>query len=266
MLRSNTDLPLPQRGGTTSFLVVGEGRLCCTHFLFGICFLHARYLEYFMAIELNAELRADQGKGASRRLRHTDKLPAIIYGAGKDAVNLMLTQRDVRAVMKNQVFYSSIVHLKVAGKTEQVVLRDIQHHPYKVDIMHMDFQRVDANKKLHIHVPLHFINEDKSPGVKLEGGIVSHVVIEIEVECLPKDIPEFIEVDVSGLHTNHAIHLSELKMPAGVEIRALRHGADHDSAVVSIHPPKQVVEEAPAAVAEAEAAPAAAAAAPADKK
>ena len=216
-----------------------------------------------MAIELNAELRADQGKGASRRLRHTDKMPAIIYGAGKDAVNLMLTQRDVRAVMKNQVFYSSIVHLKFDGKSEQVVLRDIQRHPYKLDIMHMDFQRVDVNKKLHMHVPLHFINEDISPGVKLEGGIVSHVVIEVEVECLPKDIPEFIEVDVSGLHTNHAIHLSQLILPAGVEIRALRYGADHDSAVVSIHPPKQVVEEVPA---EAAAAPAAAAPAPADKK
>ena len=216
-----------------------------------------------MAIELNAELRADQGKGASRRLRHTDKMPAIIYGAGKDAVNLMLTQRDVRAAMKNKALYSSIVHLKFDGKSEQVVLRDLQRHPYKLDIMHMDFLRVDANKKLHMHVPLRFINEDISPGVKLEGGIVSHVVIEIEVECLPKNIPEFIEVDVSGLHSNHAIHLSELILPAGVEIRALRHGADHDSAVVSIHPPKQVVEE---VVAEAVVAPVAAAPAPADKK
>ena len=216
-----------------------------------------------MAIELNAELRADQGKGASRRLRHTDKLPAIVYGAGKDAVNLMLTQREVRAVMKNQVFYSSIVQLKFDGKNEQVILRDIQHHPYKLDILHMDFQRVDANKKLHMHVPLHFINEEKSPGVKLEGGIVSHVVIEVEVECLPKDIPEYIEVDVSALHLNHAIHLSEIKLPAGVEIRALKHGVDHDSAVVSIHAPKQIVEEVPVVAVAAEAAPAAA---PADKK
>ena len=217
-----------------------------------------------MAIELNAELRADQGKGASRRLRHTDKLPAIVYGAGKDAVNLMLTQREVRAVMKNQVFYSSIVQLKFDGKNEQVILRDIQHHPYKLDILHMDFQRVDANKKLHMHVPLHFINEEKSPGVKLEGGIVSHVVIEVEVECLPKDIPEYIEVDVSALHLNHAIHLSGIKLPAGVEIRALKHGVDHDSAVVSIHAPKQIVEEVPVVAVAAEAAPAAAA--PADKK
>lgn len=213
-----------------------------------------------MTIELNAELRADQGKGASRRLRHTDKLPAIVYGSGIDAVNLTLTQREVRANLKNEAFYSSILNLKYNGKSEQVILRDIQHHPYKVDIMHMDFQRVDATKPLHMHVPLHFINEDKSPGVKTEGGIVSHVMIEVEIECLPKDIPEFIEVDVSGLHTNHAIHLSELKLPAGVEIRALKHGVDHDTAVVSIHPPKQaVVEEAPAA---AEAAPAA----PAEKK
>lgn len=214
-----------------------------------------------MTIELNAELRADQGKGASRRLRHTDKLPAIVYGAGKDAVNLMVTQRDIRAHLKNEAFYSSILHLKFDGKSEQVIVRDIQHHPYKVDIMHMDFQRVDANKKLHMHVPLHFTNEEKAPGVKLEGGIVSHTVIEVEVECLPKDIPEFIEVDLSALHMGHAIHLSEIKMPAGVEIRALKHGADHDSAVVSIHAPKQAVEEAPAAAAEV-----APAAAPAEKK
>jgi large subunit ribosomal protein L25 len=214
-----------------------------------------------MTIELNAELRADQGKGASRRLRHTDKLPAIVYGSGIDAVNLTLTQREVRANLKNEAFYSSILSLKYNGKSEQVILRDIQHHPYKVDIMHMDFQRVDATKPLHMHVPLHFINEEKSPGVKTEGGIVSHVMIEVEIECLPKDIPEFIEVDVSGLHTNHAIHLSELKLPAGVEIRALKHGVDHDTAVVSIHPPKQaVVEETPAAAAEA------APAAPAEKK
>ena len=183
-----------------------------------------------------------------------------MYGVGKDAVNLTLTQREVRAHLKNEAFYSSILNLKFDGKNEQVILRDIQHHPYKVDIMHMDFQRVDATKKLHMHVPLHFTNQEKAPGVKLEGGIVSHVVIEVEVECLPKDIPEYIEVDVSGLHVGQAIHLSQIKLPAGVEIRALKHGADHDSAVVSIHAPKQVVEEAPVAAA-AEAAPA-----PAEKK
>jgi len=191
-----------------------------------------------MSIELNAELRTDMGKGASRRLRHAEKMPAIVYGAGKDPVNLTLLQKDIRAVIDEEIFYSSVLDLNIDGKKEQVILRDVQHHPFKVDIMHMDFQRVDTTSKMHIHVPLHFIGEEKSPGVKTQGGLVSHMMVEVEVECLAKDIPEFIEVDMSAMNSGEILHLSDIKMPSGVEIMALKHGADHDTAVCSIHPPK----------------------------
>ncbi len=193
-----------------------------------------------MAIEINAETRTDLGKGASRRLRHQEKIPAIVYGSG-DPVSLTIDLREVRPHVDNEIFYASIVDLKVdASKTaEQVIVRDIQHHPFKIDIMHIDFQRIDMNKKMHMHVQLHFTGEDIAPGVKQNGGIVSHVINEVEVECLPKDIPEFIEVDVSGLDLGEAIHLTDLKIPEGVELMAMKHGdEDHDTAVVSIHAPK----------------------------
>jgi large subunit ribosomal protein L25 len=194
-----------------------------------------------MTIELNADLRTDQGKGASRRLRHAEKLPAIVYGSGKDPVNLTLLQKDIRPFIDDEHFYSSILSLKVDGKAEKVILRDMQHHPYKVDIMHIDFQRIDAKTKMHIHVPLHYIGEENSPGVKL-GGLVSHLSVDVEVECLPKDIPEFIEVDMSTMELGDIIHLTEINIPKGVEILALKHGADHDTAICSIHAPKVVVE------------------------
>lgn len=188
-----------------------------------------------MSIELNAELRDVKGKSASRRLRHANKVPAIIYGAGKEPQNIVLEQKDVQYVLPNEAVYSQVLSLNVAGKKEDVLLRDLQHHPYKIDIMHMDFMRVDANKVVHVHVPLHFIGEENSPGVKTEGGAVSHVVMEIEVECLPKDIPSYIEVDLSAMHLGDIVHLSEIKLPAGVESLALKHGADHDTAVANIH-------------------------------
>ena len=192
-----------------------------------------------MAIEINAETRTDLGKGASRRLRHEEKLPAILYGAGKDPVNLTLDQKDVRPHIDDEHFYSSILSLKIDGKKgEKVILRDMQHHPYKVDVMHLDFQRVDAKSKMHIHVPLHFINEDIAPGVKQQGGLISHLAIEVEVECLPKDIPEFIEVDLAEMNSGEIMHLSDLKLPKGVALMALKQGEAHDAAVVSIHPPK----------------------------
>ena len=197
-----------------------------------------------MTIEINAELRSDMGKGASRRLRKVEKLPAIVYGSDKEPVNLTVLQKDIRALLGNEALYSTILSLKIdGGKGEQVILRDLQHHPCKSEIMHMDFQRTDAKTMLHIHVPLHFIGEDKAPGVK-QGGIVSHVAVEVEVECLPKDIPEFIEVDISGLGMDEILHLSDIKMPANVELRQLRLGEDHDAAVVSIHAPRAAVEAA----------------------
>jgi large subunit ribosomal protein L25 len=190
------------------------------------------------SIQLNAELRTDLGKGASRRLRHAEKMPAILYGGDKEPVGLTLLQKDIRALQDTETFYTSIIDLNVDGKGEKVVVRDVQHHPYKADMMHIDFQRIDDKHKLHMHVPLHFVGEEKSPGVKLQGGAVSHLVIEVEVECLPKDIPEFIEVDMSGMNSGDIIHLSDLKLPAGVELMQLKQGEDHDTAVCSIHPPK----------------------------
>jgi len=209
-----------------------------------------------MAIEINAETRTDLGKGASRRLRFEEKIPAIVYGSG-DPASLTIDLREIRPHVDNEMFYASIVDLKVDGKkkAEKVIVRDIQHHPFKIDIMHIDFQRVDAKKKMHIHVQLHFTGEDKSPGVK-GGGLVSHVVNEVEVTCLPKDIPEFIEVDISALETGDSVHLTELNVPKGVELTALSHGDEnHDTAVVSVHTPKVIVEEedeAPVAAAEEE--------------
>jgi len=207
-----------------------------------------------MAITINAETRTDLGKGASRRLRHEAKIPAIVYGSG-DPASLTIDLREIRPHVANEAFYASIVSLKIDGKktAEKVIVRDIQHHPFKVDVMHIDFQRVDAKKKMNMHVQLHFIGEEISPGVK-SGGQVNHVVNEVEVTCLPKDIPEFIEVDISAMETGDSIHLTELKVPKGVELIALSHGDEnHDTAVVSIHTPKVVIEEeteAPAAAAE----------------
>ena len=187
-----------------------------------------------MTIELQSEVRNDLGKGASRRLRRENKVPAIIYGAGKEPVNVSLLQNEIQKQLENEAFFSQIISLKVDKKAEKVVLRDIQHHPFKQDVLHMDFQRIDAKHKMHVHIPLHFIGEDVAPGVK-QGGKVSHVMVEVDVECLPKDIPEFIEVDVSALNVGDSIHLSELNLPKGVELMLLKQGADHDTAVVAIH-------------------------------
>ncbi len=207
-----------------------------------------------MSIELNAELRTDTGKGASRRLRHANKVPAILYGAGKDPENLTLEQKDVQYELQHEAFFTQVLELNIGGKKQDVLLRDLQHHPYKQDILHMDFQRVEAKKEMHVNVPLHFINEETAPGVKTEGGAISHVMTEVEVVCLPKDIPEFIEVDLGELHMGEIVHLSDLKMPAGVEIFALKQGEEHDSAVASIHA-RKVAEEPAAGEAEAAAEP-----------
>jgi len=208
-----------------------------------------------MSIELNAELRTDTGKGASRRLRHANKVPAILYGAGKEPESLTLEQKDVQYELQHEAFFTQVLELNVGGKKQDVLLRDLQHHPYKQDILHMDFQRVEAKKEMHVNIPLHFINEDIAPGVKTEGGAISHVMSEVEIVCLPKNIPEFIDVDLSELHMGEIVHLSDLKMPAGVEVFALKQGEEHDSAVASIHARKVAEEheeaEAPGEAAEA---------------
>ena len=195
-----------------------------------------------MSISLNATLRTDQGKGASRRLRHAKVFPAIVYGSGKDPVSITLQQKDVQHKLPDESFYSQVLSLSIEGKAEDVLIRDIQHHPYKMEVMHMDFIRVDANKVVHVFSQLHFSGEDIAPGVKTEDGVVNHIITEVEVECLPKDIPEFIAVDLSEMHVGDIIHLSDLKLPEGVEILALKQGEEHDTAVVGMHV-RKVVEE-----------------------
>ncbi|MEY3220770.1 MAG: hypothetical protein RIT27_2127 [Pseudomonadota bacterium] len=185
--------------------------------------------------EVTAEIRQDQGKGASRRLRHAGKVPAILYGAGKEAVALTLRHSEMLRHLANESFYSHILSLKVGEKVEQVVLKDLQRHPARPIIMHADFMRVSASEKITMHVPLHFLNEQVCVGVKQGGGVISHQMVEIEIRCLPKDLPEFIEVDLLNLQLGQIVHLSELTLPAGVEIPMLAHGAEHDLPVVSVH-------------------------------
>ena len=193
---------------------------------------------------LNAEMREDLGKGASRRLRHAGKVPAIIYGNGGEPVSITLEHSKIIHNLEEETFYSQILDMNLAGKTEKVVLRDLQRHPAKALIMHMDFQRVNENAAMHVHIPLHFIGEDTCPGVKLESGAVSHQTTEVEISCLPKDLIEFIEVDVSELHIGDSIHLTDLKLPEGISLVALSHGEGHDQTVVTVHVTKTVeVEE-----------------------
>lgn len=198
-----------------------------------------------VSFELTADVRSDLGKGASRRLRHTNKVPAVLYGAHKEPTYLLFNHDDVVKRLEHESFYSHILTLKVNGKSERAVLKDLQRHPSKPRVMHMDFQRVSETEKLRMHVPLHFINAETAPGVKQSGGIVSHVLIDVEIVCLPKDLPEFIEVDLAHLELGHAVHLSDLKLPAGVQLTALMH--DDDQPVASIHLPRAAIEESVAA-------------------
>ncbi len=216
------------------------------------------------SFELVAEFRETQGKGASRRLRHEGKVPAILYGGHSDARALTLNHQKLLIMLDNERFYSTILSLKVGEQTQAAILKDVQRHPFKNAIVHVDFQRVEENEKIRISIPLHFTGASVSPGVKSQGGIVSHMRTETEVSCLPKDLPEFIEVDISGLSLNESIHLSQLKIPEGVTLVEL---AKDDAAVVAIHSPRAEEPEPTAAAAGAAAAdaaaPAAGAAAPA---
>jgi large subunit ribosomal protein L25 len=180
-----------------------------------------------MQIEINAKKRDSKGTGASRRLRHASRVPGIVYGAGKDAQSLDLDHKELYFGLKNESFHSSVLNLNVDGTKEPVLLRDFQMHPYKPLVLHVDFQRVSADVKIHVNVPLHFMNAEISPGVKLGGGVVSHLLTEVEVLCLPANLPEFIEVDLSKLDAGHTIHMSELKLPQGVELAAVVRGEDY---------------------------------------
>jgi large subunit ribosomal protein L25 len=187
-----------------------------------------------ISFELDAELRTDTGKGASRRLRHAGKVPAILYGAGKDPQSLTLTHNQLLRNLEHEAFYSHILSINIGGSVIPAILRDLQRHPSRPVVLHADLQRVNMSEKLKAHVPLHFKGAEVSPGVKA-GGLVSHEVIDVLVECLPKDLPEFIEVDISGMDIGDSIHLSGLVVPAGVALVELARGESHDLGVVSIH-------------------------------
>ena len=184
-------------------------------------------------LTINAEARSDMGKGASRRLRHEGLVPGIIYGADKEPEMITVKHNELAHALEDEAFYSSILTVAVGGDTQQVVLKDLQRHPAKPFIMHLDLLRISQKTAIKMQVPLHFINEETAPGVK-GGGTSSHNMTEVEISCLPADLPEYIEVDCGGLEIGDSIHLSEIALPKGVEIPALALGEDHDSAVVTI--------------------------------
>ncbi|MES2603818.1 MAG: 50S ribosomal protein L25/general stress protein Ctc [Pseudomonadota bacterium] len=209
---------------------------------------------------LQATTRTDLGKGSSRRLRRLEgSVPAILYGGDKEPANITLNHKDLAYVLENEVFFTSIVTINVDGKAEKAIIKDLQRHPAQPRLLHADFQRVLEDRALHIHVPLHFINESTSVGVK-QGGLVSHLLTELEISCLPKDLPSHIEVDIASLGLGHSLHISDLKLPEGVHSVSLGHGPSGDLAVVSIKVIKKGEETPVAAAATAAAAPAAAAA------
>lgn len=217
---------------------------------------------------LEAKARVKAGKGASRRLRRKElAVPAILFGGDKAPANISLTHKDLSYVLENETFFTSVVTLKIDGVAENAIIKDVQRHPSQPRLLHADFQRVLDDRELHIKVPLHFLNEAIAPGVKQGGGVVSHLLTELEITCLPKHLPSYIEVDIANLGLGQSVHISDLKLPEGVRSVSLGHGASGDLAVVSIKVIKKGSDDAPAAAAaDAAAAPAAAAtAAPAKK-
>lgn len=184
---------------------------------------------------VNADVRTDQGKGASRRLRRDGKLPAIVYGGGDESVSLTLDHNQMIQNAETESFYSQILTLNVEDKSMQVIVRDLHRHPYKRLLMHIDFMRVKADELIQISVPLHYMGEEDCVGVKLGGGIINHVETEVLVSCLPKDLPEFIEVDLSELNVGESVHLSDVIFPEGVTSVDLSHGEDHDKGLASVH-------------------------------
>jgi large subunit ribosomal protein L25 len=193
---------------------------------------------------LIAEIREDQGKGASRRLRHQGKVPAIIYGGGRPPRALTFDHNKVLHQLDQESFYSSILTIKVGDKTQAAILKDVQRHPAKRQILHMDMQRVVEDEKIRMNVPIHIVGDQQAPGVKQGGGSVMRLMTEVEVTCLPRDLPEYFEVDISHLELDDMLYLSDIKLPQGVEIPELAQGEEHDHAIVSIHLIKAVsVEE-----------------------
>ena len=201
------------------------------------------------AFEFNAITRTDTGKAAARRLRREHQVPGVVYGADQAPQSITLTLKDVMKALSHEAVYSHILTLNVDGKAQKVVLKDLSRHHVKNEVTHMDFQRIKAGEKLVMHVPLHFIGEDVAPGVKA-GGVFSHAMKEVEVKCLPENLPEYLEVNVSQLDAEESFHLSQLTLPKGVEL-VLEVDEHHDPVVVSIHHPRAEIEAAAAASEEA---------------
>lgn len=185
--------------------------------------------------DLVAELRDDQGKGASRRLRRLGKIPAILYGGGRPPRALLLDHNKVLHQLDHEAFYSSILTIKVGDQTQAAILKDVQRHPAKRHVLHMDLQRIVEDEKIRMNVPIHFTGEESAPGVKIGGGSVSRMITDVEISCLPRDLPEYLEVDISKLELDDMLYLSDIKLPEGVEIIELQHGEEHDQAIVSVH-------------------------------
>jgi large subunit ribosomal protein L25 len=193
-----------------------------------------------MAIEISARKREAQGTGASRRLRHMGMVPAILYGGDKDPVKLELDHQALILNLRNERFHASILTLDLGGAKEQVLLRSVNMHPFKLQVQHVDFQRVSKDKKIHMKVPMHFVNADKSPGVKEQGGVVSHVLNELDIVCFPADLPEFIEVDLSGLAVGNSVHARQLSLPKGVELSLNK---TEDPVIATVVVPQLVTED-----------------------
>ena len=204
-----------------------------------------------ISFTVGAEIREAQGKGASRRLRHAGKVPAILYGAHQDAQALMLNQQNLLTMIGDERFYSSIVQLKIGERTQEAIIKDVQMHPARNLVVHVDLQRVVADQKIRIRLPIHFKGESIAPGVKDEGGVVSHMRADVEVSCLPKDLPEFLELDLAGMSLNDTKFLADIPLPPGVSIPEL---TQRNAPVVSIHAPR--AEEPEPVAAEAAAVPA----------
>lgn len=185
---------------------------------------------------LNAKDRNDVGKGASRRLRRlSQEIPAIVYGGKNAPQKISLTHKDISHALEQEAFYSHVLTLNIGDKSEDVILKDVQRHPAKPAILHVDFLRVDKTQKFTTRVPLHFINEETCVGVKIEGGLIAHSMSDLEIQCLPANLPEYIEVDMADISIGHILHISDIVLPEGVESVALQHGEDHDLPVVAVN-------------------------------
>ncbi|HEV2538826.1 MAG TPA: 50S ribosomal protein L25/general stress protein Ctc [Frateuria sp.] len=199
--------------------------------------------------EIKAQSRNDEGKGASRRLRRAAMVPAVVYGANQPPQSIQIEHNTILLAAKHEWFFSSILDLNVDGKVQKVLVRDWQKHPFKQQMLHMDFLRINENEAVRVNVPLHFLNQEKSPAGKTSGVVISHNLTEVEVSCLPKDLPEFIELDLVDLKPGEIVHLSQVKLPKGVEVPSLHLGADHDIAVVTANTVKEEAEPAAEAAA-----------------